>query len=162
MNKCHKCKQEKPPEMFGKDRSTKSGLARQCRVCKSLTNRTSYEANPEKATARTLQYYYENHEAVREQQADWRKSNRGYINAYEAKRAAQKSQRTPAWLTDADRQWMEDIYTVSKEVSEVTEEPHHVDHIMPLRGKLVSGLHVPWNLQILPAQENMSKGNRLT
>lgn len=50
---------------------------------------------------------------------------------------------------------------MSRSISKKTGTQHHVDHIIPLQGKLVSGLHVPWNLRIIPAHENLSKSNKI-
>lgn len=64
----------------------------------------------------------------------------------------------PPWLTPEQRVA---ILAVYKEAAARPGGPWHVDHIVPLKGKAVCGLHVPWNLQILSATENKSKGNRL-
>lgn len=69
-------------------------------------------------------------------------------------RRAAKQNASPQWLTKAQRAEIKRIY-------QNCPAGHHVDHIVPLRGRTVSGLHVPWNLQYLPAQENLKKGNKL-
>lgn len=74
---------------------------------------------------------------------------------------AEKLNRTPPWLTKEHFKQMHEIYALAKIKEEFTGEKHHVDHIEPLRGKDRCGLHVPWNLQVLTAEENIKKGNRV-
>jgi len=81
--------------------------------------------------------------------------------AHRAKRRAAKLRATPSWLTDEDLRRMRAVYEHAVELSKLTGVKMHVDHIVPLRSKLVCGLHVPWNLQILTAQENCKKNNRV-
>ena len=54
------------------------------------------------------------------------------------------------------------IYNRANLIKKFTGESWHVDHIVPLKGKKVSGLHVPWNLQLLPAAENLAKSNKFS
>lgn len=56
---------------------------------------------------------------------------------------------------------MEDIFKARKEISKLTGIEHHADHIVPIVNKLVCGLHVPWNLRIIPREENLKKKNKL-
>jgi hypothetical protein len=70
-----------------------------------------------------------------------------------------KLQRTPAWLTDIDFERIGNEYKLAALLTKVTGSSWHVDHIIPLQGKIVSGLHVPSNLRVLPAKENISKSN---
>lgn len=64
----------------------------------------------------------------------------------------------PIW---ADKKAIEAVYIETKRKTQETGVPHHVDHRMPLIHKSFSGLHVSWNLQVLTASQNMSKGNRV-
>lgn len=82
------------------------------------------------------------------------------VNGKENKRKAAKLRRTPCWLT-ADDFWMiEQAYEICALRTKMTGIEWHVDHIIPLQGKNVSGLHTPYNLQVIPASWNTAKGNK--
>lgn len=88
---------------------------------------------------------------------DKRRISRAPLVLFHAnKRRAGKIQRTPPW---ADLDAMRAIYDEAARLTRETGKPYHVDHVVPLQGKKVSGLHVPANLQILPASENIRKRN---
>jgi len=93
--------------------------------------------------------------------ARWAKENPGKINAKNARRHAQKLQSTPKWLTKDQLKKIEEYYVLAKELQWLSEEPLEVDHILPIQGENVCGLHVPWNLQILPKSMNISKSNKI-
>ena len=76
-------------------------------------------------------------------------------------RRATKLKATPIWLTTEQKNQINNIYKNCLNITKQTGIKHNVDHIIPLKGKKVCGLHVPWNLQILTATENNSKNNRL-
>ncbi|HEY2010530.1 MAG TPA: hypothetical protein VGH23_16190 [Rhizomicrobium sp.] len=85
------------------------------------------------------------------------KANRSKVTAHTARYRARKFNATPAWV---DLQEIGSVYAEASRLTRETGTAHHVDHIVPLRGRNVCGLHVPWNLQVIPAVENRRKGNR--
>ena len=90
---------------------------------------------------------------------DKRQSHAALIRYHAAKRRVTKLQRTAPW---ADEQAIRAIYAEARRLTRVTGIEHHVDHTIPLQGKLVSGLHVEANLQILTGSENSRKRNTFT
>lgn len=64
----------------------------------------------------------------------------------------------PVWV---NRNAIAVIYGKCVRKTQLTGINHNMDHIVPLNGKTVCGLHVPWNLQVIPADENRAKGNQL-
>lgn len=109
---------------------------------------------------------------VYEENKKWRQSNleksylhtRKYVKNNRAKRNLwttnyREAKRTPTWLTDIDRERIANVYKLATLQSKITGTTWHVDHIIPLRGKYVSGLHVPSNLQAIPGVDNVRKNN---
>lgn len=92
--------------------------------------------------------------------AEWEKKFPHRKLARVRKRQIAKLNRTPKWLSPDDLFIIEEAYHLAKLRTELTSIPYHVDHILPLQGKTVSGLHVPTNLQVIPAKENLKKSNR--
>lgn len=140
-----------------------------CVECRRLKERERYYADPQKTKEKVKQKYTRNADALRnkrrvmyaanpeperavaiQRSRDWRKNNPQHRNALKRKYVADKNKRTPLW---ADLGAIVDFYKHCP-------PGYHVDHVYPLRGKFVSGLHVVENLQYLSAIENMRKNNR--
>lgn len=88
----------------------------------------------------------------------WAANNKGHRNAISKRRAVAKMHRTPSW---ADLDAIRAVYEEAARVTEQTGIPHEVDHIIPLQGERVSGLHVHQNLQVIERAANRSKRNRM-
>jgi len=101
-----------------------------------------------------------NKEKITEYNKLWWSSNKDKRASYQAKRKASQLQRTPKWLTKDDLWIIEEAYSLAQLRTNLFGIDWHVDHIIPLQGKLVSGLHVPSNIQVIPATENVKKSNK--
>jgi 5-methylcytosine-specific restriction endonuclease McrA len=120
-----------------------------------------YLTNREKIREKGRLYYEKNKDAYKERAKKWKDQNVALHNARCMDRYVKKLKARPSWLTMIQLVQIQEFYEIAKARSYQTGIVHHVDHIVPLQGKNVSGLHVPWNLQILTASENCSKSNNV-
>jgi hypothetical protein len=108
----------------------------------------------------SAKWHRENFEKASEKFKAYYRSNPERYHAHRAKYLARQLQRTPAWLTDADYEAIKAFYAEAIRLTAETGIPHEVDHIIPMQGRTVSGLHVPSNLQVVTRTANRSKGNK--
>lgn len=129
----------------------------------SLSNKQWYEKNKERHKNLRQTWNKNNIERNRLTRNLWAKKNRPKGNIKIAKRKAAKLQAIPTWsLIDEFNQFViEETYHLAKLRTETTGIKYHVDHIVPLRSKLVCGLHIWNNFQVIPAIDNIKKGNRV-
>ncbi len=170
MKICSRCKEAKPFSEFQSRRASPDGLTSACKVCRNKVARLRYagdetyresqkqataarrEADPEEHRAANRRHY-ENTKAeyiARVQRRD--AAVPGYRLAVGVWADLRRLRRVPPWAKLAD---FLAIYAERAALG----PGYEVDHIIPLNGELVSGLHVPGNLQILSREQNTAKGN---
>jgi len=173
---CSVCCVEKELEGFYKTKDGKFGRHSMCKECLLAKNKVSRDKNKGKDKARRQAYYLENKEAIdkknrknylanREDRLKtckrWKKLNHHKVISSASLRKKKIREAAPKWLSPEQKSFIENFYWLAKDLAAVSGETYHVDHIVPLRGENVCGLHVPWNLQILPADINLAKSNKL-
>ena len=130
-------------------------------ACVQELERQRRRANPEISRAKSKAHYYKHREKELLRQKVWRMANKGIVNAFTAQRKAELLQRTPRWLTVDDLWLIQQAYELAALRTRLLGFSWHVDHRHPLKGREVSGLHVPQNLQVIPWVDNLRKGNRI-
>lgn len=164
---CTGCKENKSLDSYHKAPKEKDGLVDRCKDCK----KEYYTKNRE----RILNSYHQTKDARKPVGEKWREANKEHLSNYSKEyrkaikdkvafwngtRRALKIKATPPWLSQDQLDQIAYYYTLSKDAYILTGEDHHVYHIIPLKGRNICGLHVPWNLQVLSKSENLRKGNK--
>jgi len=116
------------------------------------------QRNPEKTLARARHWRENNRETQRQACRNWARNNPEKRQAKLADYVAKKLRSKPAWGHPSK---IRAVYAEATRLTKETGQLHHVDHIVPLRSKIVCGLHWEGNLQVLPHLENQRKGNRI-
>ncbi len=144
-----------------------------CPECRAKYDAAYYETNKTKITSRAIQWNLDNKDKRKEIcQRSYEKNKAKILQKAKEKRQAEPAkelakcrarqtsqiQRMPKW---ADKKAIEAFYELARQKTKETGIPHHVDHVIPLRGKSVSGFHVESNLRVITSAENLSKGAKL-
>lgn len=159
MKTCTKCCATKPVAEYHKDKTHADGLRSFCKECVSVYMKRNYVENREQIIAKTYAWIEQNRDRHNAKSNKWARLNPGKVNARTARRYASKTQATPKWLSESQLLGIKCRYQVAAMLNKEGLAKWEVDHIVPLRGKEVCGLHVPWNLRVVQQTENRRKSN---
>jgi hypothetical protein len=141
---CSKCKLVIPLHNFGKDKTNWHGYRSECISCGLKIAKSYWDNNRDKKKQYDKEY----------------NKNNPHIRAKNtAKRRSAKLQATPKWVDRIESIEIQDMYFQAQEMTRILGIQFHVDHIIPLQGKNVCGLHTISNLQVIEATENYKKHN---
>lgn len=148
----------KPCKKCGSTDKYRGGDCKKCTLLRAQKSRASApdSVSAKKRTATSPQ----TPEQKKRYHNNWRANRPHVYLAKKARYRARKRNACPEWLTKEQHQQIADIYARSVELSAGTGIAHEVDHIVPLAGVEICGLHVPWNLQVITAEENRKKGTQ--
>ncbi len=192
MKICVTCQDTKSLSEFYKRKDSPDGYRNDCKDCRKARSLKNFYADPDVKRAKNMEaywkrkeqnpdlwkpiyakfrekylavsrvYYSKHADKIKARQRLWSKQNRGAANALGKKYKLKKRNATPNWLTNEQVEHMQCLYKVAAMYTAEGLDIWHVDHIVPIRGKDVCGLHVPWNLRIITASENLRKGNKFS
>ena len=164
MNKtCKTCLLIKPLSDFYKQTIRGGyGVRGSCKTCDNAKKSLYRKQLGEILLQRKKDEYLRNRQSRLDNKRKYRQNNKGKINALVAARKKIIRQRTPKWLTEDDKWMIKEAYELSALRTKLFGFQWHVDHIIPLQGDLVTGLHVLTNLRVIPGVENIRKKNKVT
>ena len=186
---CSRCYEEKLITEFNREKRSKDGHNAACKICireyyvkyysenkdkweeyasrpeviqvKKKRNRKRYEEKKEEILTKNAEYYENNKKQIYENKKLWVIKNRDKVKVMRSVRRHRTRQATPKWLSPEQKKQIFDIYMTTSKMRSESGEKYEVDHIIPILGETVCGLHVPWNLQPLTQTENRQKSNKL-
>jgi hypothetical protein len=186
MSKLYSCticnKKKQPNEFYIRQSGKFKGLIAiyQCKLCLLKAKKEAYDNNPEGYREAKRLRRENNPELYKAIDKKYREANidvcrkrsnessKKYYERYPEKLRAKSSKyravkldRLPKWITKEEESQIRSMYKLCRKISKITGIPHEVDHVLPLQGRLVSGLHTISNLQIITKEQNATKSNKL-
>ena len=156
MKICTLCKKSKPFTEYNKNKCGRDGYSPRCILCVRMVAIAWYYANKDRKRAYDAKRRIEKRHLYRAASKRWSDNHPEKKRADTNCRRRRLRQQMPPWMSPT---MMRCFYEQAQRVQKRLGIKYVVDHIIPLRGKGISGLHVPWNLQVIPASLNARKSN---